>query len=977
MKTKPIISDAVMPIMTTPARKININILHSRLGHVNEAYTKATAHCYGWKWTGKWIVCEDCALGKSKQKNLSKINTSPAGSAGERLYLDISPIQAVGLGGSRFWCLLIDEFTKMKWSFFLKRKSDQVEKIIPLLKELKVKDSKMVKHIRCDNAGENQALEKACIQENMGIHFEFTPPKTPQHNGVVERAFATLFGRVRAMMNEARFPESLRKDLWTECANTATDIDNVVVSNKISPFQAFYKATPKYINHLRIFGEMGVIKDQDTSLQSKLKDKGTTVMFLGYAKNHSGDVFRFLKFKTMRVVLSRDVIWLNQLYYHYKNSLKMRIQSVMDIESDVYDKAAKSQPVENQDTNPGMRQEEQEGQVENEEKSATSDEAKATDYRAKLRSATRTREPVEVRNLQTHPTCSLQTLNNNIDEGMTNSEHAEFIFLTPNIQVLEPDKFNEAWFHTDPEEQYGWRNAIEKELGDMHLRREIWDKMAIQDIPEGRKLIGSKWVFKKKKNGIYRARLCALGYNQVPGIDYTDNFAPVVNDITLRLVFLSWLNNPAWSAHVYDVETAFLYGELEEPVYMRIPQGLDKFVGNLDPKVDCLLLKKAMYGLVQAARQWWRKFISILVEEFKFNRSQADACVLIREDEEGVIVLCIYVDDALMVGDPRAIKKTVNQLQSKVSLKDVGLLSEYVGCTVVRDQNKKKIWMWQPDLITKLEKVFHDKINTLQVYKTPAAPGEIIMRPQDESEKVDAATHSLFRSGVGMLLYLVKFSRPEISNAVRELAKVNDGPTKAHMKSLYQLIKYVVDTRHHGLVMEPTDTNNNTWEMRAFCDSDYAGDKAGRKSISGFVIYIQGCLISWKSRSQKSVTLSSTEAEYVAISEMCAEIMFLKQVLEFLKIKVVLPIIVRVDNVGAIYLAQNAVSGPRMKHVDIRYHFVRDYIEDGIVKIVFVKSEDNDSDIYTKNLGEELFHKHSGKYIQAIDDDGKGVGNAG
>jgi hypothetical protein len=136
--------------------------------------------------------------------------------------------------------------------------------------------------------------------------------------------------------------------------------------------------------------------------------------------------------------------------------------------------------------------------------------------------------------------------------------------------------------------------------------------------------------------------------------------------------------------------------------------------------------------------------------------------------------------------------------------------------------------MWQLDLITKLEKMFHDKINKLQIYKTLAAPGEIIMKPQDESEKVDAATHSLFRSGVGMLLYLVKFSRPEISNAVRELAKVNDGPTKAHMKSLYRLIKYVVNTRHHGLVMEPTDTNNNnTWEMRAFCDSDYAGDKEG------------------------------------------------------------------------------------------------------------------------------------------------------
>jgi hypothetical protein len=967
IKTQPIKNDTAMAVMAKKARQIDINILHSRLGHANEAYTKATALSHGWKCTGRWIVCEYCALGKSKQKTLSKANTSPAESAGERLYLDISSIQATGLGGSKFWCLLVDELTKMKWSFFLKKKSDQVEKVVTFLKELKLQSSKMVKMIRCDNAGENQALSSACKKENLGISFEFTAPGTPQHNGVVERAFATLFGRTRAMMNEAKLPESLRKALWTECANTATDIDNVVVSNKISPHQAFHGKPPKYIDHMRIFGEMGVIKDHDGGFKSKLADKGTTVMFLGYAQDHSGDVFRFLKIKTMKVVLSRDVIWLNQLYYHYKNNFKMELQSVMVLESNSSELKSKLHTMDNQETtDPGT---EQEGQVGEEEKSATSEESETTtDYRAKLRSSVK--PPMELRRLDTFYNPTIR--------GVNFKDQAEFLFLSTETKTKEPATFNEAWYHPDSEEQAGWRDAIEKELNDMHLKRQIWDKMAIQDIPTGRKLIGSKWVFKKKKNGIYRARLCALGYNQVPGIDYTDNFAPVVNDITLRLVFLSWLVNPAWSARVYDVETAFLYGELEEPVYMKIPQGLDKFIGNLKPKTECLLLKKAMYGLVQAARQWWRKFISMLVDEFKFNKSQADACVLIREDEEGTIILCIYVDDALMVGDPRAIQKTVKQLRSKVSLKDVGPLSEYVGCTVVRDGDKKKLWMWQPDLITKLEEVFHDKINTLQVYKTPAAPGEIIMKAKDESEKVDEATHSLFRSGVGMLLYLVKFSRPEISNAVREMAKVNDGPTKAHMKSLYRLIKYVVDTRHHGLVMEPTETHqDNTWEMKAFCDSDYAGDKDGRKSISGFVIYIQGCLISWKSRSQKSVTLSSTEAEYVAISEMCAEIMFLKQVLEFLKIKVVLPIIVRVDNVGAIYLAQNAVSGPRMKHVDVRYHFVRDYIEDGIVKIVFVKSEDNDSDIYTKNLGEELFYKHSGKYIQALDDDGKGVGNAG
>ena len=144
-----------------------------------------------------------------------------------------------------------------------------------------------------------------------------------------------------------------------------------------------------------------------------------------------------------------------------------------------------------------------------------------------------------------------------------------------------------------------------------------------------------------------------------------------------------------------------------------------------------------------------------------------------------------------------------------------------------------------------------------------------------------------------------------------------DGPTMAHVKSLLRLIKYVVDTKDIGLVMEPTIKDNDLWEMQAYCDSDYAGDRDGRKSISGFIIYVCGCPISWKSRGQKSVTLSSSEAEYVAISELCAEIMFLKQVLEFLQIEVKLPIIVRVDNVGAIYLAHNATSGPMTKHVNI------------------------------------------------------------
>ena len=209
---------------------------------------------------------------------------------------------------------------------------------------------------------------------------------------------------------------------------------------------------------------------------------------------------------------------------------------------------------------------------------------------------------------------------------ITAEEQTELMLIS--TSPSEPVTFQDAWNHPVNEEKRGWQEAILKELTDMDIKRKIWIKAKIKDIPEDRKLIGSKWVFKRKKNGIFRARLCALGYSQIPGVDFTENFAPVVNDITLRLVLLKWLMNPSWEAEVYDVETAFLYGELEEPIYMKIPKGMEYLNDDYNPTTDCLLLTKAMYGLVQAARQWWKKFIFMLSEEFCFTRSHADACIL-------------------------------------------------------------------------------------------------------------------------------------------------------------------------------------------------------------------------------------------------------------------------------------------------------------------------------------------------------------
>jgi hypothetical protein len=159
------------------------------------------------------------------------------------------------------------------------------------------------------------------------------------------------------------------------------------------------------------------------------------------------------------------------------------------------------------------------------------------------------------------------------------------------------------------------------------------------------------------------------------------------------------------------------------------------------------------------------------------------------------------------------------------------------------------------------------------------------------------------------------------------------------------------------LILHP-NKKEPTWELKAFSDSDFAGDTETRKSVSGFIIYLCGVAISWRSKGQKSVSLSSTEAEYMAISEVAMEILYIVGILKFLGVPLKYPIEVQVDNIGAVYLSKNATTGNRTKHIDTRYHFVREYIEDGIVKVIFVRSEENDADIFTKNLNTETFNKH-------------------
>ena len=305
-----------------PGKSIPIWKFHQMTGHTGEHLLRTTAENMGIKLTGKLEPCEICAQAKIRQANIPKKKEKQVPSRpGYRLFIDISSFKHESMGGKRHWLIAVDEFSDCSHSFFLKRKSDQIVMIPIWIKGLKAKYGIDVKYIRLDNSGENRSLQKECEKQNLGIILEFTAPGTPQQNSVVERKIPTLIGRSRAMMIEAGFSQQDKRKFWCEVISTATKLDNIMVRKGRTkpPCTLFYNKEPKYKKYLRSFGEMAVIAISDgKKMRSKLDTRGRIGIFVGYADDHAGNVYRFKNIQTKKIILSRDIQWLNSFWKEYK-----------------------------------------------------------------------------------------------------------------------------------------------------------------------------------------------------------------------------------------------------------------------------------------------------------------------------------------------------------------------------------------------------------------------------------------------------------------------------------------------------------------------------------------------------------------------------------------------------------------------------------------------------------------------------------
>ena len=1018
----------IPPLRENVHAAVDYTKLHGRLGHPHHAKLQSTAQKFGLKYNGDPKPCSDCTKAKIRIKNIPKERTDkPAHAIGIRIMFDISSVQVSSHAGNKFWLLIMDEFSKYCWSFFLKYKSDLPTTMLNWTKEFQRDYRKHIQFFRCDNSGENRTFRED-LKTNLTnqIKFEMTAPKTPQQNGIIERKFATLYGKVRSMLNAANLTNNLRYALWAHAAKLATQLETILLNDKqTSPALILNGKNPSWINNLRTFGEVGIVHTSNP-IKNKLQNRGTACLFLGYAEDHSGNVFKFYNVQTRGCLLSRNVVWMNKCYGEYFGNLTREGSStnqLIDVDfADVPDSPPSNQvarimtrmqtrfqepPDDPIVTDPGT---DTDGPVHTDTEDTDNEDhfhpatPPEVDYswtrqpRHRLSGVNRT-----VHDLTTSynpdplshnstpdtipdppPTPSPPASPNDHDSDMV--LHALATEITTN-NLLEdhfaatamdtssipcptfcPKTYREAMTLKD---RLQWQIALKHELRNCESRR-VWTIIKKCNVPKGRKIIGNRWVFARKDDGRYRARTVAQGYSQIPGKDFQENHAPVIHDTTFHFILIMMLIHGLHSAQ-FDIETAFLYGNLDEEIYMEFPDGYEEYLKlekgvNYSPNEYCVLLLMALYGLVQAARQWYKKITSIFAK-LHFFPSAADPCLFIRKtDNQLPAFIILYVDDGAIIGSESLIKEVMTALSEELKVKSLGPLKNFVGCHLIRSKDGKTMYIHQPKLLQHLEDSFGQYCKGNKYYLTPAAPKTVIVRPEDDMPLLSATSQTQYRSGVGMLLYLVKHSRPDLSNAVRELTKVLDKATVVHWKAMLRAIKYVFDTRGYALKLQPSIRKDLKYDLEAYSDSEFAGDPETRMSVYGYVTFYCGAPISWKSKSNRCVTLSSTEAEYYAASEAAKELLFISNLITNIDEKLLhFPMTLRMDNTGAIYIANNQTTGPRTKHIDIRTHFVRNMITDGKVKTVFVKSEDNTSDIFTKNTSETIFIEHSDKLLTDLD----------
>lgn len=511
-----------------------------------------------------------------------------------------------------------------------------------------------------------------------------------------------------------------------------------------------------------------------------------------------------------------------------------------------------------------------------------------------------------------------------------------------NNDTRDPKNWTEAMKSKD---KLKWMAGMDKEMNSIKSR-EVWKLVPPSMVPRGRNIIGCRQVCHIKRDASgheveHKVRLVAQGFTQVAGMDYTDTFAPVAHMESMRTILHIGAQRN-WLLRQFDMKTAFLYGELEEEIYMRQPKGYEE-KGKED---HIALLQKGLYGLKQGGRQWNKKLHAAMTG-FSYQRITVDHCMYTRTTDKGTSIVAIHVDDMLASASSEqemdALKK---DLQSLFEIKDLGDVHWLLGVAITRDQQSHTVTLSQAAYVDTIVSRF--KMEKAYPVSTPLEPGvrlSVSMCPKDEKGKTKMAKKP-YQMIVGSLMYTAITTRPDISFAVQQLSQFSSNPGRQHWKAAKRVVRYLKGTRDYGLVLG----GKRNIRLTRYTDADWANDPDRRRSISGYLFSLGGGVISWSSQKQQTVATSSCEAKYMAASYCTKEALWLRNLLEHLGIAQRNPTTIYCDNQGAISLTKDASLHSRSKHIDVAHHFVRERVETNQVTFEYVPTHRMPADALTKPL---------------------------
>ncbi|KAK1646253.1 hypothetical protein QYE76_064058 [Lolium multiflorum] len=892
------------------AKRIKLNdnstyMWHCRLGHIGvkrmkKLHTDGLLESLDFESLDR---CEACLMGKMTKTPFSGM-MERATDLLEIIHTDVcGPMSVASRGGYRYVLTFTDDLSRYGYIYLMKHKSETFEKFKEFQSEVENQRNKKIKFLRSDRGGEYLSYEFSMHLKKCGILSQLTPPGTPQRNGVSERRNRTLLDMVRSMMSLTDLPLSF----WSYALETAAFTLNRAPSKSVetTPYELWFNKKPK-LSFLKVWGCEAYVKKLQPD---KLEPKAEKCVFIGYPKETIGYTF-----------------------YHKSEGKIFVAKNGTFLEKEFLTKEVTGRKVELDEIEESLLVDQSSAVPENVPVPPTpaTEEANDNDHETSNETATEPRRSTRDRATPDwyDPCLNVMIVDNNDEDPATYEE-----------AMMSPDSNK-------------WQEAMKSEMGSMYDNK-VW---TLVELPDSRKAVENKWIFKRKTDAdgnitVYKARLVAKGFRQIQGVDYDETFSPVakLKSVRILLAIAAFFDYEIWQM---DVKTAFLNGDIEEELYMVQPKG---FVDPKNADKVCKL-QRSIYGLKQASRSWNRRFDKV-IKDFGFIQCHGEACIYKKVSGSSVAFLILYVDDILLIGnDIELLSSVKGYLNNSFSMKDLGEASYILGIKIYRDRSRRLIGLSQSTYLDKILKKF--RMDESKKGFLPMLPGKVLSKTQGPAtaEERERMSQIPYASAVGSIMYAMLCTRPDIAHAVSLTSRYQSDPGMEHWTAVKNILKYLKRTKDMFLCYG----GDQELVVTSYTDASWNTDPDDSKSQSGYVFILNGAAVSWASSKQCTVAKSSTESEYIAASEASSEAVWMKRFIVELGVvpSALDPFVIYCDNMGAIANAQEPRSHKRLKHIKLRYHSIREYIEDGEVKICKVHTDLNVADPLTKALPRAKHDQH-------------------